>query len=182
MAKLLLVVDMQNDFVTGVLGSKYAQEIVPNVVKKIKEYNKNDDIVIATKDCHFDEDYLKTREGINLPIKHCLFNTNGHNLIPEINELIDIICIKVNKFGLNNFDIDEKTCTKIPKDLESIEIIGVATNMCVISCAICLQNLDQFVNTEIIIDASCCASFDPILHEKTLDVMESLQMKVINRK
>ncbi len=129
-------------------------------------------------DSHYNN-YLETREGIHLPIKHCLINTEGHHLIPEIENVYDLL-LKFNKFGLNNSDI-MKMNRRI-SNIESIEIIGVATNMCVISCAICLQNLDQFVNTEIIIDASCCASFDPILHEKALDVMESLQMKVINRK
>ena len=86
--KLLVVVDMQNDFVTGSLGTKEAQTIIPNVVNKIKAYQKNEDYIFVTKDCHYG-DYLNTLEGQYLPIKHCLFGTWGFNLVPDVKDQLD---------------------------------------------------------------------------------------------
>lgn len=187
MKKVLIVVDMQNDFVTGVLGSKYAQDIVPNVVKKVKTYENNGDIIVVTKDIH-KENYLNTREGKHLPVKHCSFEL-GRQLIDELlkyNECETTIH-KKDKFGLG---LDElfilekvifgKHYPNHPSEAElEFEIVGIVTNLCIISVATSLQN--YFYNSEITIDASCCASYDPILHEKALDVMEGLQFNVINR-
>jgi Amidases related to nicotinamidase len=178
--KLLICVDMQNDFITGSLGSEPCQKIVPNVVKKLDASLRSGDVVLFTRDTH-QADYSETREGKHLLVPHCLEGTPGHELIPEIKDILKDTFIyytvdKYNKFGL------------IPKALKGIEeidqhteieIFGVATNICVLSCAVSIQNF--MPNAEITIDASCCASFDSVLHEKALDIMDGLQMKVINR-
>lgn len=186
--KMLIVVDMQRDFVTDVLGSKYAQEIVPNVVAKVKEYLTNGDRVIFTIDSHQEDTYLKTREGRWLPVPHCINSTEGQMLIPELDEIFNEYCNsgqimlmhKVDQFGLPIYGLDNPyDYPEVIEGLEGFEFIGVATNMCVISCVICSQNI--YRNHEHVVDASCCASFDSILHEKALDVMEAMHIKVINR-
>lgn len=181
MRKVLVVVDMQNDFVTGVLGSEYAQAIVPNVVEKIKEYLYNDDYVICTQDTHIKNNYLtNTREGAHLPIEHCISGTEGHKLIKEIAVLKNSLqVIKYDQFGLSQFEL-ETIDGRCGENVGSIEVVGIATNLCVLSVAVCLQN--HYKNAEITIDAGCCASYDPVLHEKALDVLEGLQFNVINRK
>ncbi|GCD11695.1 cysteine hydrolase family protein [Clostridium tagluense] len=179
--KLLLVVDYQNDFVVGSLGFLRAIEIENNIYQKVKEYQKNKDYVMFTYDTHH-EDYLATREGKHLPVIHCMKGTFGHKLYGKLQKFINLdqsasYGDHVNKstfaLGQNIF--------KLIKDIniDEIEIIGIVTDKCVISNAISFQT--AFPNAEITIDASCCASNDDDLHEKALDIMESLQMKIINR-
>ena len=86
MKKILVVVDMQNDFIDGILGTKEAQAIVPNVKKKIEEYKARGDDIIFTRDTHF-ENYLETNEGKNLPYKHCIYNTKGWEIYPELEDV-----------------------------------------------------------------------------------------------
>ncbi|MBN3376240.1 amidase [Clostridium botulinum] len=175
MKKLLVVVDYQYDFVEGSLGFPKAKELENKIYNKVKQYKINEDYVMFTYDTHYD-DYLKTREGKILPIKHCIKGTKGHELYGRLQEL-DCYGDHVIK---NTFSI-EQNIIKISKDLdiEEIELVGVVTNICVISNAITFQTI--FPNTKITVDASCCASFNNDLHEKALDVMEGLQMNVINR-
>ena len=178
--KLLVVVDMQNDFITGVLGHKNTQAIVPNVVKKVKESIQHNDWIIFTQDTHTVESYSETREGKGLPVPHCLVASEGIKFIPELDFIKDYedfgVLPKYDTFGLcAHLDPNQMDFTEI----EHIEIIGVVTNICVISVAVSLQN--ALKNTDIVIDASCCASNSQYLHNCALDVMESLQMKVINR-
>lgn len=181
MKKVLIVVDMQNDFCYNmdVLGSEAAQKIVPNVVAKVKNCRENGDLIFFTKDNH-NFDYLTTREGKHLPIEHCISGTEGAELIKDLQKIGGIEIYKDDQFGLNAYDIERKIDSVFDyhADIE-FEIIGIATNLCVLSVAVTLQN--YFNNAEITIDASCCASYDPILHEKALDVMEGLQFNVINR-
>ena len=195
--KTLIVVDMQNDFVTGVLGCEAAQAIVPNVIAKVREYLEDGHCVVFTLDTHLRETYSNTREGKNLPVPHCILNTTGQELIADLDIIVDTmlddkvmfagievpqitLTVKSDQFGLPIYDMsDPSDAPRMLQELESIEFIGIATNICVISCAICSQNI--FKNVEHIIDASCCASYDKDLHEKALDVMEGLQFKVINR-
>ena len=179
--KLLVCVDMQDDFINGSLGSEHCQKIVPNVVKKVKDHLMSGGCVMFTKDTH-EDNYLKTREGKHLQVEHCIKGTLGHQLLPDllsfpISKEFRKQCFvveKLNRFGLIGYDL-----MKNSDHFNELEFIGVATNICVISCAVSFQNL--IPNAEITIDASCCASFDPVLHEKALDVMEGLQMNVINR-
>jgi nicotinamidase-related amidase len=177
--KILVVVDMQNDFITGSLPAEGGQQIVPRVVEKIKDpkYYK----VILTRDTHF-EDYLyNTEEGRILPIKHCIDKTEGWELIDEIKELVN----NVSKYLI----IDKTTpgSTLIynwlynnKNNIESVEFVGVCTDICVLSNVVMAKS--ALTNSRVIVDASACAGSTKDNHEKALDLMQdSLMCKVENR-
>ncbi|VYT63403.1 isochorismatase family protein [Clostridium tertium] len=180
MKKLLVVIDYQNDFVDGALGFEKAKTLEPLIYEKINKYIENGEKVLFTYDTH-QKDYLNTREGKNLPVTHCIKGTNGHNLYGRLNNFINAkntFYYEKEGFGISPKDMI-KISEDIGDDINEIEIIGVVTNICVISNLVLFQS--QYRNSEIIIDAKLCASFDESLHEKTLDVAEGLQAKVINR-
>ena len=149
--KLLAVIDYQNDFVTGSLGFEGAAAIDDGIARLAQTYLAQGDHVLFTYDTH-DDTYLETREGRALPIPHCNPNETGWRLYGKTQEL---------------------------PGLREIMVVGVVTNMCVLSNAVLLQA--QWPEAQITVDAALCRSFDPVLHEKTLDVMQGLQMAVINR-
>lgn len=175
MKKLLIVVDYQNDFVIGGLGFPRAKQIQENVINKINKYKENKDDVLFTFDTHH-ENYLNTLEGKNLPVSHCIFGTSGWNLYDKVANLIssEDTIIKKNTFGSKDLVafLENKT-------YQSIEIIGVVTNICVISNAIIAKA--AVPETPIYIDASAVAGFDLDMHNKALDVLESMQFIVTNR-
>lgn len=178
MKKLLIVIDYQKDFVDGALGFKKAETLEEGIYNKVKKYLENEDKVVFTYDTHF-ENYLETREGKNLPIPHCYINTEGHDLYGKLKEFKNIKnTFHYNKqsFGMAPKDII-KLAEDIGTDIDEIEFIGVVSNMCVISNVVTFQA--QYVNAQLTVDGSLCASFDDILHDKALDVIESLQVKVI---
>ena len=173
MRKLLIVIDYQNDFVDGSLGFEKAKEIEEKIVNKIKEYQKNNDEIIFTLDTHY-ENYMGTKEGENLPVPHCIKGTKGHELYGKVKDLsINHLLIEKETFG-------SKDLVKFleNKEYTSIELIGVVTNICVISNAVIVKAMQP--NTEIIIDASCSASNDEVLEQKALDILKNLHIKVIN--
>ena len=187
--RLLVVVDMQNDFIDGALGFEEASEIVPLIKQKVEEYLQEDQLVLFTQDTHFDTTqsrlcYSSTREGKHLPIEHCISKTEGWKIHKQFKPYLlgCFVHSKYDRFGINHYDLENlcniQTCL-CDQPIDEIEIVGLVTNICVISCAISLQN--YFNNAEITIDASCCRSNNKELHEKALDVMEGLQMKIINR-
>ena len=181
MKKLLVVIDYQNDFVDGTLGFEKAKTLEGSIYEKVKKYLQNGHKVVFTYDTHYEE-YLKTREGKNLPVAHCVKGTNGHNLYGKINEFLNsenTLHYEKEGFGISPKDMI-RLADEIGNDINEIEIVGVVTNICVISNIVMFQS--QYRNADIIVDASLCGSFDDILHEKTLDVAEGLQVKVINRK
>lgn len=169
--KALIVVDMQNDFIYGSLSTPEAKRIVPNVVKKIEEYRKNDYYIIFTQDTHYSY-YLNTQEGRKLPIEHCLLCTTGRKLIKEMKAKTYEI-----KRSKSTFGTDWDFINVILNRCDEIELIGVCTNICVISNALILKT--QYPEIEITIDASCCAGTTPELHEAALKVMQSCQINVI---
>lgn len=180
MKKLLVVIDYQNDFVNGSLGFEKAETLENNIYNKVKAFLNDGHNVVFTYDTH-NEEYLNTREGKNLPIIHCIDNTIGHELYGKLKDFKnEDNTIHINKYS---FGIEPKEMVKlsekIGEDIDYIEIVGIVTNMCVISNVVILQS--QYRNAEIVVDASLCASFDDDLHKKALDVIESLQVKVINR-
>ena len=120
MSKILVVIDMQNDFITGTLGSKEAQAIVPNVKAKIKEYADRGDRIIFTRDTH-GENYLETPEGKKLPVKHCVKGTDGWQIVPGL-EIENCEYIDKPTFGWLNWD-------GFAED-DKIELIGVCTDIC----------------------------------------------------
>ncbi len=166
MSKVLIVVDMQNDFVTGALGSKEAQAILPNVKAKIKEYADRGDRIIFTRDTHGDN-YLETPEGKKLPVKHCIQGTEGWQVAPG---LVTEACEYVDKptFGWlfwNDFGEED-----------AIELIGVCTDICVVSNALILKA--KYPAAAISVDASCCAGVTPEKHQAALETMKSCQIDV----
>ena len=178
--KLLFVIDMQNDFIYGVLGNPEALMIVPKVVEKIK----NADNVIFTYDTH-DKNYLQTEEGKHLPIPHCIKGTEGWQLSPifdTINKGIEnMFFFKKETFGYPwNIYEDFKYEDFNPKNVTEIEIVGLDTDFCVLANAMTLKA--AFPNVPITIDAACCAGSTPEWHEKALDMLEHCHFNVINRK
>lgn len=175
MKKTLIVIDMQNDFIDGALGTKEAQAIVPNVKKKIEEYKSRGDEIIFTRDTHY-ENYLKTNEGKNLPVEHCIENTYGWNVVKEL----DIAeCEHINKitFGHPYWDIIKDDENILARFFNEIEIIGVCTDICVVSNALILKALYPEIN--ITVDASCCAGVTPESHQAALTTMKMCQINVI---
>ena len=171
--KILVVIDMQNDFVTGALGTKEAQAIVPNVVAKIKEYKKQGYPVLATMDTHH-SNYLQTNEGRHLPIEHCLEDTTGWKLVPEIDPLIrDVDRVRKSQFA--NYALSRLIMIHFQNKCE-IELVGVCTDICVVSNALLLKSYKP--EATITVDASCCAGTTPEAHEAALKVMKSCQIEV----
>lgn len=174
MKKILIVVDYQNDFVTGSLGFEKAVALEKAICEKIEQYQKNKDEVVFTFDTH-GQDYLQTREGKNLPVSHCIKNSKGWNLHGKVADLCDQDHRCFNKETFGSMELAEY----LKKDeYDEIELIGVVSNICVISNAVLAKA--AVPEAEIIVDASCTASFDEILHQKALDVMKGLHIKIIN--
>lgn len=185
--KVLCLVDVQNDFIDGALGSKEAQEIVPRIVKKLNDIAyKSKVLVLFTKDTH-GKNYLKTLEGKYLPVEHCIENTYGWSINKEIAEAAahpnflkysskNVINSRIYK---NTFGSDtlRDLLVKNADDIQSVEFCGVCTDICVISNALMVKQ--ALPNTEIIVDASCCAGTSPENHEAALKVMKSCQINVI---
>ena len=175
--KVLVVVDMQNDFINGALGSKEAQSIVPNVVKKIKDFKGQ---IVVTKDTHY-QNYLETQEGKNLPVPHCLIHTEGWELHPDVwNSLYyPLKCpIIINKptFG----SVELPTIWKDCNDNEDMEftLVGLCTDICVISNAMIIKSF--YPEAKVSVDASCCAGVTPESHKNALEAMKMCQINVID--
>lgn len=176
MKKTLIVIDMQNDFVTGALGSKEAVAILPNVKKKIDEYIAGGHEVIFTRDTH-GENYMDTREGKYLPVPHCIKGTEGWQVVDDIDRP-DCEHIDKPSFGFTgwSFAYDGARVMGM-RQFEEIEIIGVCTDICVVSNALILKA--YFPETNITVDASCCAGVTPESHDAALATMKSCQINVI---
>ena len=181
---ILIVVDMQNDFIDGALGTSEAKMIVPNVVNKIHSYIKDDDIILVTRDTHH-EDYLFTEEGKNLPVEHCIKGTKGWELNKDVldalndgNVLRKRGTLDKPTFGSFALGLKLKELNEI-FDIENIEVIGLCTDICVISNAIIAKSV--LPNVHIKVDASCCAGVTPESHNTALDEMRTLQVEIVNR-
>lgn len=175
MKRVLVVVDYQNDFVSGTLGFEKAVALEEAIVQKIEQYIQRDEEVIFTFDTHLDN-YMDTQEGRNLPVPHCIKNTEGWNLYGRIADYCDSStkCFEKPTFG--SMELAEYLRRN---RYESVELVGVVSNICVISNGILAKA--ALPEAEIIVDASCTASNDDTMNEKALDVMEGMQIKVINR-
>ena len=170
MKRLLIVVDMQNDFIDGALGTPEAEAIVPAVTAKIRSYSPED--VIATMDTH-EEDYLATQEGRKLPVEHCIRGRPGWRLRAEVAEALPLARIyEKPTFGCIRLAEDLK---RIP-DLEEIELVGLCTDICVVSNALLLKA--AMPEVRIRVDASCCAGVSPEKHTAALETMRSCQIEV----
>ena len=170
--KVLIVVDMQIDFVTGSLGTREARAVVPNVVEKVRQYVKNEDMVILTHDTHWG-DYLDSQEGAFLPIKHCIYGTKGYKSVPELRFILGYNKLRVCTKKTFGFEWGFRD-----RDFEEIEIVGLCTDICVISNALILKT--ECPETKITVDASCCAGTTPEKHKAALEVMKSCQIYIEN--
>ncbi len=172
MRDILLVVDMQNDFVSGALGTKEALEIVPRVVEKINSFNGD---IYFTRDTH-EENYLDTQEGKKLPVKHCVRNTYGWEIIEEIRNKKCLETIDKNTFGSSELALILKK-TNEEKSINSITLIGLCTDICVISNALLIKAFLPEVS--LIVDSKCCAGVTPTSHNTALEAMKTCQITVI---
>ncbi len=210
--KVLVVVDMQNDFIDGALGTKEAVAIVDNVRKKIDEYRSNGDTVIYTRDTHT-EAYLQTQEGRNLPVVHCVKGTPGWEIAEKV---YAEGCLVVDKPSFGSLALPEvvRSCVGKEEDLaaqgedsknvqhrtyqdlqngeslynldenlddgivpDSIELVGLCTDICVISNAMILKA--AFPEVPIAVDASCCAGVTPESHKNALKAMQMCQIQIL---
>ena len=174
MRKVLVVIDMQNDFIDGSLGTKEAEGIVENVVKKIKEYEPEN--VYATRDTH-EENYLETAEGKKLPVIHCVEGTSGWEINEMVAEALGSAVI-VNKPTFGSVVLAELLQAENDKEELEIELVGLCTDICVVSNALLLKAVMPEIN--ISVDASCCAGVTPQSHEAALTTMQMCQITVNN--
>ena len=174
MTKALIIVDMQTDFISGALGSREAVAIVNGVKERAEKLVSEGYTVFFTRDTH-NENYMETLEGTYLPVPHCIENSEGWKIIPELQ---DIPGVYINKytFGYNewkqSFDLAFEG-----REVEEIELMGVCTDICVVSNALILRML--YPNTEITVHADCCAGVTPEKHRAALEIMKSCQIHVV---
>ncbi len=172
MRKILVVVDMQEDFIDGALGTKEAQAIVQPVIEKMKSYRKED--IYVTRDTHSDN-YLQTAEGRKLPVVHCVKGTKGWQLHPEIEAQADKAHI-VDKPSFGSLGLMELLRKENEKEPLEIELAGLCTDICVVSNALLLKA--AMPEAAIRVDAACCAGVTPKSHEAALLTMEMCQIEV----
>ena len=185
MKRLLIVVDYQKDFVDGALGFEGAELLDEPIARKIDAYREAGDSVYFTFDTHH-KNYLETQEGRKLPVPHCIDGTEGHELYGEVATRLhdsDSVFFKPT-FGSSALFERLAKQQEIADSLrvlpfESIELVGLVSNMCVLSNAVIARTACP--NTPIIVDAACTAAPDPETNEKALDILEGLQIEVINR-
>lgn len=174
MKNILIVVDIQNDFVDGALGSKEAIAIIDRACEKIRAF-KGD--IFVTMDTH-GEDYMNTQEGKNLPVPHCIKGTEGWKLNAKIEKALEeknAAVIEKNTFGSQR--LAELISKKYKDEALSVELIGICTDICVISNALTIRAHNP--ECEITVDSSCCAGVSPELHSAALTVMKSCLINVI---
>jgi len=177
--KALLIIDVQNDFVTGSLGSEYAKNVVvPNVVKLGREFGTD---IFITMDTH-DSDYLETLEGKKLPVSHCIFGTPGHELVPEIEDLIadafsHFLPMLSHIIVKNTFGAEQKILTESFESYDEIHICGLCTDICVVSNALILRAL--FPNKIIVVHENCCGGTSKEAHDAAIKVMKSCQIDIV---
>lgn len=172
MQDVLIVVDMQNDFIDGALGTAEAVAIVPNVKKKIEEFKGT---VLFTRDTH-ESWYLETQEGKNLPVPHCIRGSEGWQIRPEMDALRTTEAIDKETFGSS--ELGGLLCQMNEDEpISSLTFIGLCTDICVISNVMIAKAF--LPEVPIFVDANCCAGVSVATHENALKAMEVCQVKVI---
>ena len=174
MKKILIVVDMQKDFVDGALGTAEAVAIVDNVVEKIQSHDGD---IIVTYDTHF-ENYMGTLEGKNLPVAHCIKNTDGWKLDGKVEKALENRKYKtIEKLTFGSTELPEYIKANYDENEIEIELIGLCTVICVVSNALLLKA--NLLETEISVDANCCAGVTVESHNAALTTMKMCQIKVV---
>ena len=177
MNRYLFVIDYQNDFVDGALGFPGAEALDAGIAAKVRAYGAGH--VLFTRDTHF-ENYLDTREGKLLPVVHCIKGTPGWELYGETaRACAEVSAPAIDKLVFGMDVTDPAVAAVLPESADEIELVGLVSNICVISNACVLQA--KYPEARIIVDAKLTASMDLAMHEKVLDVLEGFQVKVINR-
>ena len=177
MNRYLFVIDYQNDFVDGALGFPGAEKLDEKIAAKVRRYGKGH--VFFTRDTHF-ENYLETREGRNLPVVHCIQGTKGWEVYGETAKaLAEVEAPGIDKLVFGMDVTDPATAAVLPERTAEIELVGLVSNICVVSNAVVLQS--RYPEAVISVDAACTDSFDKTLHEKVLDVLAGFQVNVNNR-
>ncbi len=167
--KVLCIIDMQNDFIDGALGTKEAQAIVPNVAKKLADARVSGDKVIFTRDTHT-ADYMNTQEGKNLPVIHCVKGTPGWEITPELDVAGDLV---IDKPTFGSLALSETIAAM--QDVDSVELVGLCTDICVISNAMLIKA--RMPEMPVSVDGSCCAGVTPASHDNALNAMKMCQIK-----
>ena len=177
MNRYLFVIDYQNDFVDGALGFPGAEKLDEKIAAKVRAYGEGR--VLFTRDTHFDN-YLDTREGRNLPVKHCIKGSFGWEVYGETAKaLAEVKAPAIDKLVFGMDVTDPAVAAVLPETADEIELVGLVSNICVVSNAVVLQS--KYPEATILVDAACTDSFDKSLHEKVLDVLAGFQVNVINR-
>lgn len=175
MKKYLIVVDMQKDFVDGALGSPEARAIVPGVVRKIQDF---DGEIVATFDTH-QENYMDTSEGKKLPVPHCIQGTPGWALDSAVAVALEMRgYTAVEKPTFGSTALPGVLREKAGEEDFSIELVGLCTDICVVSNALLLKA--HFPEKRISVDASCCAGVTPRSHDAAIATMASCQIDILN--
>lgn len=191
--KIVVVVDMQKDFVDGALGTPEAQAIVPVVIERLKELDSSENLIFFTKDTHY-ENYLDTQEGKNLPVPHCIEGTPGWSICKPISSFVDYdshfctyssreICkSRVLKSTFGSLDLAKIVQNIVHNDnvnnsVDEIILMGVCTDICVISNAMLLKAYCPEI--KITVDATCCAGVTPESHKAALMTMKMCQINII---
>lgn len=173
MQDILVVVDMQNDFIDGALGTPEAAAIVPRVAEKIRSFPGR---VLFTRDTH-GENYLETREGGNLPVPHCIRGTRGWEICPELEALRRTAPADKGTFGSITLG-ETLAAANREETVRSVILVGVCTDICVISNALLVKAF--LPEAEIVVDAACCAGVTPARHRTALEAMKACQIRVEN--
>lgn len=173
MRKILIVVDMQNDFIDGALGTPEAQSIVDDVVTEIGKYAEAD--VIATRDTHPGH-YMETQEGRNLPVPHCIQGTPGWEIAPKVAAALGGAEV-IDKPTFGSKTLAEKLAAMAEQEELEITLIGLCTDICVVSNALLIKA--YLPETQVNVIASCCAGVTPESHEAALKTMAMCQIKVL---
>jgi nicotinamidase-related amidase len=175
--KILIVVDMQTDFIDGALGTPEAQTIVPNVIKKVEQYREDENgFILYTADTH-GKNYLDTQEGKKLPVPHCIHPSKGW-MIPEDIYVPNSPIVMKYTFGAESLPCYLRAIERqVGSDIESIEFIGLCTDICVISNVMIAKSC--YPEVSIIVDSSCCAGVTPASHKNALEAMKMCQIEVI---
>ena len=168
MKRILIVIDMQKDFIDGALGTPEAQAILPAVRARIQEYRSRGDQVIFTRDTH-GEDYLSTAEGRHLPVVHCVKGTPGWEIAPGLMHEGDLVIDKPT-FGYTGW-------SQLDLGQARIELLGLCTDICVVSNALILKA--QFPEAELSVDPACCAGVTPESHQAALTTMQMCQIQLL---
>lgn len=170
MRKVIVVIDMQNDFIDGALGTKEAQVMLPHLVAKLER--EKDALLIFTQDTH-SKNYMETQEGRNLPVPHCIKPEKGWEIAPSLQPFVKKAAAVIEKPAFGSLELP-KAVAKLQPD--EVELVGLCTDICVISNAMILKT--AFPELPVAVDASCCAGVTPTSHDNALQAMKMCQVDI----